>query len=126
MMLQMANHWTEHMNWSLPARRRVESRQYRRRTILNKGYAKGEVAPAAVTQEEEPMAVKSLLTQTRYWTHPVCSWYRTATGGRSLIAREYSTVADSAASPRNPAGRKGWSKLLGRGSSSHEVISYRE
>ncbi len=36
MMLQMANHWTEHMNWSLPARRRVESRQYRRRTILNK------------------------------------------------------------------------------------------
>src|SRR5262249_10426341 len=36
MMLQTANHWTEHLNWSLPARCRAESRQCRRRTIRNK------------------------------------------------------------------------------------------
>jgi len=68
-MLQTANHWTKRMNWSFPARRSVESRQYRRRTIRNKvvrssvgasGRPKGQVTAAAVTKRMKPSALNLL------------------------------------------------------------------
>src|SRR5262245_55790634 len=49
---------------------------------------------SAVTKRRKPIAVKPLLTPPRYdWTHPVCSWSRTATVRRSLLPREIRLLA---------------------------------